>query len=142
MTTAAKEFLQQYLKSEFRLKQLEDQLYTLRMKMEGCGPGASASGPVQGSPQADRLGALYEQYEAQEKEMEAEREGLKNTMLDVRLAISYVQDHRLRSLLEYRYLFNRDWWWIKSQLHHGYSYTRGELHDKAVAAVDWLKYSK
>ena len=107
-----KEFLQKYRRAELRLQALDGQLEVLRVKMEGTAAPSGGAGPVQATYLGSKLEALIEQYQEQERGMQAERQELCDTMRTVRLAISDVADPQLRSLLEYKYLFNQTWAWI------------------------------
>jgi|GEM_PF-6766575 len=132
----ATEFLQEYTKAKLRLIELNMQLQRVRAKMEGCNPGLVTFSTSRNTYLSDKLQQEFEQYQDLELSLKDKRAACRRTMRQVRLAISNVPDPRLRSLLEYRYIFDRDWKWIAEQLHSNPSTARGRLHYQALNAFE------
>jgi hypothetical protein len=132
----AKEYLKQYRKAEQRLFDLDQQLYILRAKMEKMG-GVYSDTPARTSC-VDKLPTLMCEYILREQSQESERRRCAAIMSEVRCTIRRIDNPRLRTLLEYRYLDGYDWEQVANLMRYGEYHVRRDIHGAALREISTL----
>ncbi len=130
----AKEYLNQYNNAVARLQDKKEELMMAQGK-RGISSAGMDENKVQTSPRQDRLEMMAIDIVALEKEVETLERTVKQIEEDIRATIERIDDWRLRRILLWRYILNKDWRKIAQSIDRDYKYTVNELHTKALIAI-------
>ena len=133
-TETAQEYLNQYRNAVARLQDKKEELMMAKEKRGISSAGLDAN-KVQTSPRQDKLESLAIDIIALEKDVEVMEQTVKQIEEDIRTTIELIDDWRLRRILLWKYILNKDWRTIASSIDRDYKYTVNELHPKALIAL-------
>lgn len=133
-TETAKEYLNQYKYASMRWRDKKEELM-MEMEKRGIMSRGQEADKVQSSPKKDKLERVAIEIVTLEREVELEEKTMKQIEKDIRGTIELVDNWRLRRILLWRYIYNKDWKTIAHSIDRDYKYTVNELHPKALVAI-------
>jgi hypothetical protein len=133
-TETAQEYLNQYSNAVARLQDKKEELMMVQEKHGISSAGLDAN-KVQTSPRQDKLESLAIDIVTMERDVEVMEQTVKQIEEDIRAMIELIDDWRLRRILLWKYILNKDWRSIASSIGRDYKYTVNELHSKALIAL-------
>ena len=133
-TETAQEYLNQYSNAVARLQDKKEELMMAQEKRGISSAGLDAN-KVQTSPRQDKLESLAIDIVTLEKDVKVMEQTVKQIEADIRATIELIDDWRLRRILLWKYILNKDWRTIASSIDRDYKYTVNELHPKALIAL-------
>ena len=137
-TETAQEYLNQYSNAVARLQDKKERLM-MQQEKRGISYAGLDANKVQTSPRQDKLVSLAIDIIALEKDVEVMEQTVKQIEEDIRTTIELIDDWRLRRILLWKYILNKDWRTIASSIDRDYKYTVNELHPKALIALINIK---
>ena len=133
-TETAQEYLNQYSNAVARLQDKKEELIMMQKERSVSSAGLDAN-KVQTSPRQDKLESLAIDIVTLEKDIKLMEHTVKQIEADIRSTIELIDDWRLRRILLWKYILNKDWRTIASSIDRDYKYTVNELHPKALIAL-------
>lgn len=133
-TESAQQYLNQYNNALARLQDKKEELLIAREKRDVSSVGFDAN-KVQTSPRRDKLEMIAIDIITLEEAVKIQEQKVKEIEEDIRATIELIDDWKLRRILLWRYILNREWKVIAKSIDRDYKYTVNELHPKALIAL-------